>query len=175
MQIVETSAKFQKPGALAGREIVIECPDMHICADEMKMVTVWMNLIGNALKYSDGEVRVEWRSAPDEKRRTSVGNGGFGQGHARHRHHAGAKPRNCSARSGACKRTRKSRAPGLGLLSVQKIVEAHGGETFIEGFKDGAPASGPFTTAQGTYPAMLHGEFRTAFVATCPLARLARG
>lgn len=60
---------------------------------------------------------------------------------------------------------------GLGLLSVQKIVEAHGGEAFIEGFAEGTPASGPFSTAQGDYPAMLHGEFRTAFVATCPLPR----
>jgi len=58
----------------------------------------------------------------------------------------------------------------LGLLSVQKIVEAHGGEVFIEGFADGAPDSLHFSTALKSYPAMLDEKHRTAFVVTCLLA-----
>ena len=38
--IIEAGARFQKPHALAGRVVQIECPDARIEADEMKMVTV---------------------------------------------------------------------------------------------------------------------------------------
>jgi signal transduction histidine kinase len=65
---------------------------------------------------------------------------------------------------------------GLGLLSVRKIVEAHGGEAFIAGYEDGTPASPPFSTAaHGPYPSLLSGEWRTAFVVTCPLAQADAG
>ena len=128
-----------------------------------------MNLIGNALKYSDGAVRVEWRAACNEGGEPlllmavlDAGTRGIGIS------------REQAARLfrafGRLESHAQIEGTGLGLLSVQKIVEAHGGETFIEGFEDGTPASGPFTTARGRYPALLHGDFRTAFVATCPLA-----
>jgi signal transduction histidine kinase len=59
--LVEAGARYQKPRLSAGREIRIEGDDaLQIRADAMKMVTVFMNLIGNALKYSDGPVRVTW-------------------------------------------------------------------------------------------------------------------
>ena len=168
-QIVGTGAKFQKPGALAGREVVIECPDAQICADEMKMVTVWMNLIGNALKYSDGQVRIEWCSARDENgepllRMAALDAGTKGVGITQE------QATQLFKAFGRLKTHAQIEGTGLGLMSVQKIVEAHGGEVFIEGFKDGTPGSGSFSTAQGQHRAMLHGDFRTAFVATCPVA-----
>ena len=58
---------------------------------------------------------------------------------------------------------------GLGLLSVQKIAEAHDGEAYIEGHTDGTPNTPIFSTAQGTYPQMLQPTFRTAFVTSFPL------
>ena len=39
-QVVQMGAKFQKPSALNGREVAVECPDAQICADSMKMVAV---------------------------------------------------------------------------------------------------------------------------------------
>ena len=169
-QIVQMGAEFQKPSALNGRQVAIECADVAVCADPMKMVTVWMNLIGNALKYSDGEVRVEWLPTKNQDGDpllaiavTDCGTRGVGVS------------QNQAARLfrafGRLEDHVNIEGTGLGLLSVQKIVEAHGGEVYIEGFKDGTPASGPFSTARGHYPAMLHGEFRTAFVATCPIAK----
>ena len=59
---------------------------------------------------------------------------------------------------------------GLGLLSVRKIVEAHGGEVFIEGYVTGIPTSARFTTAQVGYPSLLAQGFCTAFVVACPLS-----
>lgn len=169
-KIVQMGARFQKPSALNGREVGIECPDVAVCADEMKMVTVWMNLIGNALKYSDGPVRVEWRSSRNADGEpillmavTDAGTRGVGiaQSQAARLFRAFGRLESHSQIEGT----------GLGLLSVQKIVEAHSGEVYIEGFGDGTPASGPFATARGSYPTMLYGEFRTAFVVTCPLAK----
>ena len=168
LQIVQMGARFQKPSALGGRTVGIECPDVAVCADEMKMVTVWMNLIGNALKYSDGEVRVEWRSAEVDGEKVLVmavlDAGTRGVGIARN------QAAQLFRAFGRLENHAQIEGTGLGLLSVQKIVEAHGGEVWIEGFTDGTPASGPFSTAKQRYPTMLHGEFRTAFVATCPLA-----
>ncbi|MES4792812.1 MAG: hypothetical protein C4321_07315, partial [Chloroflexota bacterium] len=50
-----------KPRMIGGREVLLEGEDTVVCVDEMKMVTVIMNLVGNALKYSDGDVTVSWR------------------------------------------------------------------------------------------------------------------
>lgn len=58
----------------------------------------------------------------------------------------------------------------MGLLSVQKIAEAHGGQAFIAGYRDGTPESPGFSTASVTHSHILHEPFRTAFVVTCPLA-----
>lgn len=143
---------------------------MAVCADQMKMVTVWMNLIGNSLKYSDGAVRVEWLPCQNESGEplllmAAIDCGTRGVGVSR------SQAASLFQAFGRLETHAQIEGTGLGLLSVQKIVEAHGGEVYIEGFGDGTPASGPFSTARGQYPPMLHDEFRTAFVATCPLAR----
>ena len=169
-EVVQKGARFQKASATAGRIVHIECPDAQICADEMKMVTVWMNLIGNALKYSDGEVRVEWRSAKNEDDEPVLAMAVLDSGTRGVGITANQASRLFKA-FGRLETHANIEGTGLGLLSVQKIVEAHGGETYIEGFKDGTPAAGPFSTARGTYPTLLHGDFRTAFVATCLLIK----
>ena len=139
---VERGARFQKPAIAAGRAIAIECPDAQICADEMKMVTVWMNLIGNALKYSDGEIRVEWRSCYDENGEPVLAMAVLDRGTRGGRHPQKSSVAVVQKRSGVWKGHAQIEGTGLGLLSVQKIVEAHGGETYIEGYNDGTLASG---------------------------------
>jgi signal transduction histidine kinase len=136
--LVEAGVRYQKPRLAAGREIRIEGDDaLQIHADAMKMVTVLMNLIGNALKYSDGPVRVVWRPA-GQVLLIGVCDQGMAGGASRAR-----RPRNCSRRSGGWTRTPRSRAQGLGLLSVRKIVEAHGGEAFIAGMRTARPLAVP--------------------------------
>jgi signal transduction histidine kinase len=51
---------IRKPKFTSGRQVSLVGDDVEICVDEMKLITVFMNLIGNALKYSDGAVRVAW-------------------------------------------------------------------------------------------------------------------
>ncbi|RYF46057.1 MAG: HAMP domain-containing histidine kinase, partial [Cytophagaceae bacterium] len=50
--IVEAGTHYQKPRFAAGRRIVLHGEEMEVCVDEMRFITVLMNLIGNALKYS---------------------------------------------------------------------------------------------------------------------------
>ncbi len=172
--LLEAGKRFQQSYVLASREVIIEVKPTQICADEMKMITVFMNLIGNALKYSDGDVRIIARtfkaSERDEELLIAVldrGTKNFGitQNQAALLFTA----------FGRLDTHAQIEGTGLGLLSVQKIVEAHGGEVFIEGFADGTPDSPHFSTAQNSYPRMLDDElsdfYRTAFVIACPTAR----
>jgi signal transduction histidine kinase len=162
--IIEAGARYQKPRLVGNREIVIEGDEVQICADEMKMVTVFMNLIGNALKYSDGEVRITWRETESTLLAAVLDQGTAGRGISR------AQAGQLFTAFARLETHAAIEGTGLGLLSVQKVMEAHGGEAFIEGYTDGIPTSPPFTTARGTYPSMLTDGFRTAFVVTCPLA-----
>ena len=172
--LLEAGKRFQKPYILASREVNIEIEAKQICADEMKMVTVFMNLIGNALKYSDGDVRIVARpfKAADRDRELLIGvldSGTKKQGITQNQAASLFTP------FGRLETHAQIEGTGLGLLSVQKIVEAHGGEVFIEGFANGTPDSPHFSTAQHSYPPLLadaHREsYRTAFVIACPTSR----
>jgi signal transduction histidine kinase len=161
--IVEAGARYQKPRLVGNRQVVIEGDDVRIRADEMKIVTVFMNLIGNALKYSDGEVRIVWRKAEGALLAAVLDQGAAGRGISR------TQAEQLFTAFGRLETHAAIEGTGLGLLSVQKVMEAHAGEAFIEGHMDGTPTSPPFTTARSTYPSMLIEGFRTAFVVTCPL------
>ena len=84
-----------------------------------------------ALKYSDGPVRIEWRSTEVDGAKmlvmavTDAGTGGVGisKNQAAKLFRAFGRLEDHAAIEGA----------GLGLLSVQKIVEAHDGEVWNEG------------------------------------------
>jgi signal transduction histidine kinase len=184
-RIIEAGARFQKPRFVSGHQISIIGDDRSVCVDEMKMTTVFMNLIGNALKYSDGEVRVQWRvyepATGDDKVKDAKAEDGKAEDGKRLLIavlDCGTKGTGITQGQAALLFTAFGRldtrsqveGTGLGLLSVQKIVEAHGGEAFIEGYGDGTPASPLFSTAQDKYPTLLHDPYRTAFVVTCPLA-----
>ena len=162
--LVEAGVSFQKARFSTGHELILEDGDAQICADEMKMITVFMNLLGNALKYSDGQVRVSWRAHDDLLLLAIADQGKSGQGLT------SEQAQQLFVPFGRLNSHADIEGTGLGLLSVQKIVQAHGGEVWIEGFADGTPDSPRFSTAHNETPALLAEPFRTAFVLSCPLA-----
>jgi DNA-binding response OmpR family regulator len=162
--VIEAAARCQRVHFTGGREVSLVGEDQELVADGMRLTTVFMNLIGNALKYSDGEVRITWRT---------------------HKHHVlvavldrGMESRGITREEagqlflpfGRLRVHAHIEGTGLGLLSARRITEAHHGELYLEGYRAGTPASERFTTAAGAYPSMLEEEFRTAFVVGCPLA-----
>jgi len=161
--IVEAGARFQNSRLTAGRVVSLAGEELEVYADRLKLVTVFMNLIGNALKYSDGEVRVVWRAEGDAVLVGVLDQGTVGRGISE------AQARRLFVAFGRLETHADVEGTGLGLVSALKIVEAHHGEVFVEGHADGTPASPPFTTAQGRYPSLLSPGFLTAFVIACPV------
>jgi len=159
---VEAGARFQSPRFAGGRTVSLVGEDLEVYADRPKLITVFMNLIGNALKYSDGEVRVVWRADGDVVLVGVLDQGTSGRGISE------AQARRLFVAFGRLEAHAQVEGTGLGLVSALKIVEAHGGEAFVEGHADGTTASAPFTTAQGRYPSLLAPGFLTAFVIACP-------
>jgi signal transduction histidine kinase len=163
LHLVKAGAHYQKPRFATGRTVTFEGADLEVCVDEMRFITIFMNLIGNALKYSDGEIRIVWR-VHEEMALISVQDQGIGgQGVSK------AQAEKLFVAFGRLDTHAQIEGTGLGLLSVQKIAEAHGGEVFLEGFTDGHASSPRFCTAKGGYPAMLEAGFQTAFVVACPV------
>lgn len=165
-KLVEKSSRYQKPGFVSGRQVTINGEEIDIQADEMKLITVIMNLIDNALKYSDGEVRIVWELRDEMIDIAVLDCGRNGRGIS------AAQASQLFVAFGRLEAQAAIEGTGLGLLSARKIVEAHGGEVFIQGHTDGTPDSPYFSTAsQGRSLAMPAG-FRTAFVVSCPHLRL---
>ncbi len=161
-EVIEAGIHYQKPRFANGREVVLADGDIEIHLDKMRMITVFMNLIGNALKYSDGKVRVFWRAEKDDVLVAVADSGQGGQGITRE------QADQLFVAFGRLKTHKSIEGTGFGLLSAQKIIEAHGGELWIEGTVDGTAGSAHFSTARGNYPTMLN-ESLTAFVMALPL------
>lgn len=161
--VLEAAARSQRLRVPSGREVMLVGEDLELHADSMRLVTVFMNLIANALKYSDGDVRVTWRAAGERALVAVLDRGTEGRGLTRDQAGRLFVP------FGRLEAHAQVEGTGLGLLSARRTVEAHGGELYVEGFADGTPDAEPFTTAAGAYPSMLEEGFRTAFVAACPL------
>lgn len=161
--IVDAGASFQQ-ARFTKHTLSIESEDAQICADEMKMVTVLMNLIGNALKYSDDGVGVTWQRQENMLQIAVMDVGKYGRGITQEQATHLFMPFGRLAAHAEIEGT------GLGLLSVRKIVEAHGGEVWIEGFEDGTPSSPRFCTHPDECSSLLTEPYLTAFVITCPLA-----
>ncbi len=170
-RIVSAGIHFQKPKFSSERKISMPGDDLELTVDPMKMTAVFMNLIGNALKYSDGEIQIVWRGDNDTALNDTVLIGVLDQG----RQASGLSQSQARRLFAAFSRLEEHAATegtGLGLLSARKIVEAHGGEAYIEGYADGTPLSPLFSTAEGRYPSLLSGGFYTAFVIALPLSRV---
>jgi signal transduction histidine kinase len=161
--LVSAGARYQQPKFSTGRQIALEGEDFPLCVDEMRFITVFMNLIGNALKYSDGEVKVTWRTDAGRVLVGVLDQGQMGRGISQ------AQAEKLFVPFGRLETHAQVEGTGLGLLSVRKIAEAHEGEAYIEGHNDGTADSPSFSTAQGTYPSVLQDGFCTAFVTVCPL------
>lgn len=160
--ILDAGVRYQKPGVATRRQITVEVEDVQLLADEVKLTTVFMNLIGNALKYSDGEVRLTSRQHKDKLLVAVQDQGTAGQGLTRE------QANSLFVAFGRLAVHENVEGTGLGLLSAQKIAEAHGGEIFIEGRETG----GPYSTATSPYPSLLEDGFYTAFVVACPIGIL---
>ncbi|RYX83025.1 hypothetical protein EON83_16640 [bacterium] len=161
-ELIEAGAHYQKPKFAAGRHITFDGEDIEVCVDEMRIVTVFMNLIGNALKYSDGEVRIKWCLHDEYVLIAILDQGKVGKGISRE------EADNLFVPFGRLDNHAQIEGTGLGLLSVRQIAEAHEGEVYIEGYTDGTSKSLPFSTAQSYYPPTLEDGFLTAFVTACP-------
>ena len=160
--VIEAGARYQKPKFSSGRQVNLRGDDIEVAVDDMKMVTVFMNLIGNALKYSDGPVDITWRTDGDRFLVAVLDEGKSQRGISQ------SQAEQLFVPFGRLDTHAEIEGTGLGLLSVQKIVDAHGGEIYIEGYGDGTSQSAAFKTSQGIYPTVLSGQFRTAFVVACP-------
>ena len=162
-EIIEAGIRYQKSRFSSGREIVVAGGDIEIEVDKMKLITVFMNLIGNALKYSDGQVRILWYAQQNQLLIAVADEGMVGRGitaqQASQLFVAFGRLENHSAIEGT----------GFGLLSAQKVIEAHGGQLWIEGYENGTPESALFAGNGDTSVAMLTDSLRTAFVMSLPV------
>ena len=164
-QVLEMGVRYQNPKFAARRNIIMADGDLQIQADAMKLVSVFMNLVGNALKYSDGDLHIFWQSHQDNVLIAIADRGRQGRGITR------AQAGQLFVAFGRLETHTRIEGTGLGLLSVRKIVEAHDGEVFLEGYAEGTPASTRFTTTQAAYPSLLTDDLRTVFIVVCPLAK----
>ena len=160
--MAETGVRLQKPKFAAGRTVTFDGPEVEAQVDEMRLATVLMNLIGNALKYSDGEVRVTWRVEAGSLLLAVLDCGVGGGGITREQSAQLFVP------FGRLDAHSEVEGTGLGLLSARAVVEAHGGELFILGYADGTPHTASYCTGSNRHPFELTEPFRTAFVAVCP-------
>ncbi|MDT8367817.1 MAG: ATP-binding protein [Longimicrobiales bacterium] len=115
----------------AGIELLTrdEVPDIRVAADADRVLQVWENLVGNALRHAGGGGRIELAARPrSDVVEFSVSDSGSGipedeLPHLFDRFWRADLPR----RDGA----------GLGLAIVRGIVEAHGGEVGVENLERG--------------------------------------
>ena len=164
--IVEAGAKFQNPKYLYNRTIRITGEDVEPSVDRMRLMTVFMNLVGNALKYSDGDVQIGWQVDGNRILIGVLDQGMAGTGISE------SQARQLFVAFGRLQSHESIEGTGLGLISAQTVVEAHGGEIYIEGHTDGNSKSRQYSTAKGQYASLLLPGFATAFVIVCQMPRL---
>ena len=96
------------------------------CADERRIVQVLLNLVGNAIKFTDtGEVAIRV-SAVDDAFRASVSDTGPGIPESQHER-IFEEFQQVDGSS-----TRAKGGTGLGLAIAKKIIELHGGRIWVE-------------------------------------------
>ena len=160
--LVETGVRFQNRRATYGREIVMDGADREVLADRPRLVTVFMNLIGNALKYSDGEVRIVWRDAGDVMLVGVLERGWMGRGSPRRR-----RP-GCSCPSGGWTSTRGWKARAWGWCPPAASWRPTAVRFSSRGTPTAAPALASLHHGPGPLYLSLTPGFRTGFVIVCP-------
>ena len=97
-----------------------------VLGDERRIMQVLMNLVGNAIKFTDaGEVRIEV-SAADGSLRVAVSDTGPGIGE-KDQENIFEEFRQAQSAT-----TQKKGGTGLGLAIAKRIVELHGGKIWVE-------------------------------------------
>ena len=126
-ELIEDSAEMLRPKAAEkGLDLVVENPPIFVDADRNRIRQVLVNLIDNAIAYTDdGAVRCRVRRRLDKVRVEVVDTGrGIPEQHLDHifeRFHR-VDP----------DRSRKSGGTGLGLSIVKQILQAHGETIHVE-------------------------------------------
>ncbi|SHG88029.1 ATP-binding protein [Cognatishimia maritima] len=115
-----------------------EVGDIFVEADELRLRQVFINILGNAFKFTDeGGIRI---SADDRGARVHVTVSDTGCGiPAAHLNQVFNKFSQVDSSS-----TRKAGGTGLGMAITKKIVEMHGGDIWVES-EEGAGSSFTFT------------------------------
>lgn len=110
-----------------GREVVVEMPDFQVRADAQRLYQVFVNLVGNAIKYTPAGSKIEV-SAVREDSFVKICVTDNGPGIA-----AEHLPRIFERFYRVDKaRSRELGGTGLGLAIVKHIVQAHGGRVWVE-------------------------------------------
>jgi two-component system, OmpR family, sensor kinase len=122
--------RFRARAAASGRSIAVDAqPGLELSADELRVRQALGNLIDNALRHGDGDVRLSARTRGDAVEFEVADSGaGFSPGFE-----ARAFERFSRARS-----NRDEGGAGLGLALVRAIAEAHGGDARIADAGPGA-------------------------------------
>lgn len=106
-------------------KLVFEENDVYVRADYDKLKQVLINLIENALLYSKGNVNL-FSKLKNKKVRITVQDNGIGLTYDQKERIFGRFIRTDESRA------RNSGGAGLGLSIVRDIVEAHGGEIYVQ-------------------------------------------
>lgn len=139
--------------------IELDLPVVRIAADQDQLNQVWVNLLGNAIKFTpeEGQVRVGLRRTVAGDIAVTIADTGIGiaPGNVKHifdRFFKADRSRNRS-RTGS----------GLGLAIVKKIVDLHGGDIRVSS----TPGKG--TSIEIILPASVHSTRPHPSAATTPL------
>jgi signal transduction histidine kinase len=122
-------------------ELVETLPDdlPLVEADRAKLRRILLNLLSNALKFSENGGRVEFRAEPEGAVvRVSVTDNGVGIA-AEDVHRLFDKYQQARSRA-----TRGEKGTGLGLYITRQLVELHGGEITVDS-KEGVGSTFSFT------------------------------
>ena len=148
--IVEAGARFQSGRLTGGRLVTLAGEDQEVRADRLKLVTVFMNLIGNALKYSDGEVSVVWRR---RGRRRAGGGAGPGRGRAGRLRGAGPAAVRPVRAAGGPRATSRGRA--WGWCPPARSWRRTAARSSSRAMRTARPPRRPSPPPPGRYPSLL--------------------
>lgn len=130
-EIVANVAALARPDAeRAGLTLSVdpESPQLYLWADDQRLLQVLMNLVSNAVKYTNapGQVTIGYAIEPDGSVAMRVNDSGIGMTAVEARHALRPYVRIDN------ERTRDLPGTGLGLSIARGLVELHGGTLTIE-------------------------------------------
>ncbi len=116
---------FRDSAAKKGLALVCEVEDLNVMADRVRLNQILINLVGNAMKFTDrGEIRLSSR-VEGEMVEITVSDTGCGIA-PEHLDIVFDRFRQVDASS-----TRKAAGTGLGLAITRRLVELHGGQIHV--------------------------------------------